>query len=661
MKHKRITLLAALLFSYVVFVPQVKAYIDPATTTYVIQIISALVITLGVTIGMFFTRLRLSILNLYVRISGFFVQLFSKKKGDRSVAPVAQRDARTVVSADKKRHRTDTVLPGRERLSLSLILGGAFSFTFVLFGIYELFMLNTESFLYPLGQIIPVTLLMTVLVFTIVAGILFIVPRRAFGVLASLVFGVLLAGYVQGNFLNGVLGQLTGDSIAWEAHGGDFLINRLIWALLLSIPFLVRRISVKAWHRLLKGVSALLIVIQFISMLILYQPYTPANEDEGFVLTTKNIYETAADKNVIVIVLDRLDNRYIESVLAEDPAFFDRLDGFTRFTNNMSLYSQTFPSVANMFSGKLHMFERANRDYLKDAWADASFLPGLYDAGYTINLYMEQGYTYSEPKDLKAFTDNVIHGEIRVLPFDAASQFMRLSALRYAPLGAKPFFWTTTERFAQLVSTEAEISPYITDDVAFYDGLKEQTLDVSGRDKQFTYLHLRGPHAPYEMNERAERVTSDQSGSIIQTKGSFHIVYEYLDQLRALGLYKDSTIVITGDHGSRKDDRNPLDRAIVTGLFVKPAGYEGEPLATNDAPVSSDNLRPFIYEQAGLDHATLGPTYFEVAKDSKQVRYLYHRLIASEGLPSRLLIYEIKGDANSFSNWTLKETRVLKH
>ena len=159
MKHKRITLLAALLFSYVVFVPQVKAYIDPATTTYVIQIISALVITLGVTIGIFFTRLRLSILNLYVRISGFFVQLFSKKKGDRSVAPVAQRDARTVVSADKKRHRTDTVLPGRERLSLSLILGGAFSFTFVLFGIYELFMLNTESFLYPLGQIIPVTLL----------------------------------------------------------------------------------------------------------------------------------------------------------------------------------------------------------------------------------------------------------------------------------------------------------------------------------------------------------------------------------------------------------------------------------------------------------------------------------------------------------------------
>jgi len=138
-------------------------------------------------------------------------------------------------------------------------------------------------------------------------------------------------------------------------------------------------------------------------------------------------------------------------------------------------------------------------------------------------------------------------------------------------------------------------------------------------------------------------------------------VYEYLDQLKRLGLYKNSTIVITGDHGSRRDDINPLESAIVTGLFVKPAGRAGEPLAFNSAPVSSDNLRPFIYEQAGLPYASLGKTYFEVPQNAENARYLYHRLKKTDKNPSRLLIYEIKGDANRFENWTLIEDRVIEY
>lgn len=49
----------------------IRCYIDPATTTYLIQMISAVVITLGVTIGLLFSRLRMSLMNVYVRLSGF--------------------------------------------------------------------------------------------------------------------------------------------------------------------------------------------------------------------------------------------------------------------------------------------------------------------------------------------------------------------------------------------------------------------------------------------------------------------------------------------------------------------------------------------------------------------------------------------------------------
>jgi len=47
----------------------------------------------------------------------------------------------------------------------------------------------------------------------------------------------------------------------------------------------------------------------------------------------------------------------------------------------------------------------------------------------------------------------------------------------------------------------------------------------------------------------------------------FHIVYEYLDQLKQLGMYENSTIIIFGDHGARKNDTKPLEHAIVTAPF----------------------------------------------------------------------------------------------
>ena len=48
----------------------IRCYIDPATTTYLIQMVSAVVITLGVTIGLLFSRSHVS-MNVYVRLSGF--------------------------------------------------------------------------------------------------------------------------------------------------------------------------------------------------------------------------------------------------------------------------------------------------------------------------------------------------------------------------------------------------------------------------------------------------------------------------------------------------------------------------------------------------------------------------------------------------------------
>lgn len=646
-----------------VFTTPVYAYIDPATTTYVIQIVTAIVITLSVTIGVFFTKLRLSLLTYYARFSGFMIRLFSgnKEKKPSVQTRIPPETDRYPSSGESHSQRFGQSF--RERLFLSASVGGAFSFTFVLFGIYEIFILNIHSFIFPFKLIFWPVVLTSLVIFFILSGLCLLLRGRFFDNSISLLFGVVLAGYVQGNFLNRGLGALTGDQIDWSARSGSFVINTIIWIAIMAIPLILMRKKRKAWSFTVKALSGLLIVVQSISMIALRKPsFVPLSQQDKY-LSTQGIYEVSDQRNIIVIVLDRLDNRYIQCVKEDDPHFFDRLDGFTQFTDNMSLYSQTFPSVANMFSGRLHLFERPQSEYLRDVWSNSAFLPRLRDDRFAVRLYMEQGYTFDKASDLAKIAENIAESQIKIHRIPAIGQFLRLTAFRYAPLGAKPFFWTSTDRFSQLVSMEAVSSqpPYITNDLYFYEQLKEQKLRRGTQEKQFIYLHLQGPHAPYVMNERAEPVPSEKSGSTIQTKGSFHIVYEYLDQLKRLGLYKNSTIVITGDHGSRRDDINPLESAIVTGLFVKPAGRAGEPLAFNSAPVSSDNLRPFIYEQAGLPYASLGKTYFEVPQNAENARYLYHRLKKTDKNPSRLLIYEIKGDANRFENWTLIEDRVIEY
>lgn len=632
----------------------IRCYIDPATTTYLIQMISAVVITLGVTIGLLFSRLRMSLMNVYVRLSGFFVRLFTKRKDKMKVTDPLWKVSEPPIKQPLRIDRSSFLFKEdrlfKNRLLTVFLVSTAFSFTFIFFSVYEVIALNADSIPFVFAQIAVTVTLTFVIVLLAIGGILMIFRGRVFDVFVSLVFGAVFTGYIQANFLNGSLGSLTGDTIIWHEHANNMIANSLISIMLFAIPLVLRILGRKLWTVTLRALSGLLIVIQLIALLSL-STNTATQKDKTGYLSVSGLYDVAPKHNIVILLLDRLDNRYIENILRENPHYFDRLDGFTRFTNNMSLYSQTFPSVPNMFTGRDHFFDRSTASYMKDAWQTSMFLPNLKDSGYAITLYMDKGYTYSDIDNLRHTVQNAIHLELKVDQRRAMKEVLTLSAYRYAPYALKPYFWTSSDRFSNLVYTPSEQEPYITDDVQFFNQLVQNGLTVEGEGARLNYIHLQGSHAPYHMDAMAQPITTEKSNAVEQTKGSFYIVYHYLAALKKLGKYKDSTIIITGDHGARKDDRLPLDQPIVTALFVKPRGSDGTTLTVNRAPVTTDNFRAFIYEEAGLPYESLGRSYFEVPETEINARYLCHRLYSKP--KNRMLIYEIIGDANDFSNWKL--------
>lgn len=369
MTRKNIANIFLILSLLLLFVMPSQAYIDPATTTYIIQIISALLITLSVSIGIFFGRIRRFFSNIRVRLLAFKFKLFSKK--EKNVYTGQRRRNFTYAAVPqpvgKWKYLWEDSRPFKEKCIISILVGTAIPFVFILFGIYDLFTTNQNDFLFPFTAILGPLIAITIVCAVILTGILLLLKGRIFNIAASLLFAVLLAGYIQGTFLNISLGELTGDAIPWERYTSHVLLNLILWIIIIAAPLILLYCSQKAWSFLIKFVSGILIGVQILSMVFMAASSSPAPMRDDMYMSNEGIYELAQGNNVVIFILDRLDNRYVEEVLQDDPQYFDRLDGFVRFTNNMSNYSQTFPSVANMLTGQHHFFNRPENDFLREA------------------------------------------------------------------------------------------------------------------------------------------------------------------------------------------------------------------------------------------------------------------------------------------------------
>ncbi|MDL2225442.1 sulfatase-like hydrolase/transferase [Eubacteriales bacterium OttesenSCG-928-M02] len=549
----------------------------------------------------------------------------------------------------------------KERLGLGALVSFGVSFTFLIFGILDLYLGNSSILHFSIWDILWPTLLAGLAVFLVLTGIGVLCKGRLFDFWVSLLLGILLAGYLQGTFLNIGLGQMTGDVVPWEDYTMHAVWNTLLWVALVSLPFLIRYFSKHIWKRVAILLPVFIIGMQLAALISgLFSGNIAGIRMEDRYLSTKGRFLVSEEENIIVFILDRLDGKYIDQVQEVDPTFFDDLDGFTYYGNHTSLYCRTFPSIPYMLTGAVSYYEEPAADYFTDAYGNGTFLKTLKENGYATKLYMSQGYTYSDISQLEGIADNIVQGKQQVENWAIFGKMLRFSAYRYVPHGLKANFWFPPSTFDTVADFSEETRRHVVNDPEFYESLCEKKLASTQTGKNFAFYHLQGSHAPYEMNEYAQAVQSHETSLLQQTMGSFQTVYEYIDQLKALGLYEDATIIITGDHG-KSDDYTPLNMYKTTALFVKEKGKSGGSLAYSDAPVSHDNFQATILKSAGIEAEGYGKAVFEVQEGENVLRrFLYRVDKRTNQKESYLEEFEIDGDARDFENWKkLRETKML--
>ena len=650
------------------------AYIDPATTTYIIQIITALVVTVGVSLSIFLYRFKMISSKLKYSLYGLFSR---REKSSTQVRDVKQAEyslpAFAIAGTPEPPSKEDMevlgeptdmnfvelntrsrITPGdrnyKGRIKAAIPVTLAICLSFILFGCLDLVAQNAQDMPFRIVEAVPVVLLFFTVVFVVLLFIVSLFRGRLYEIILSLGISLLIAGYIQGNFLNMGLGELTGDQIIWSLFFNKMIISTIVWLAIFIAVFLLYRFAKSAWRGAMVFVPILLILIQGVALVSVLNvgvenyggPTGTLWNASSETLSVSGIDQASANKNAIIFVLDRLDEVYIEEIQEIDPTFFDKLDGFTKFEDNISYYVSTFPSVTSMLTGHRHFFDVPPTDYFDYAWANAAMMKEMSARDVDIRLFMSQGYAYDKIGQLEGIADNILMPIYDLDERIVLVKLLKLSGFRYAPMPLKRLFWISPTEFSDCVILTAEASPYLTNDFSFYRMLQSERIKATDTSASFRYYHLLGAHDPITMDENI--MQSNTSTPARQGMGAFKIVYEYLDQLKELGLYDDATIIITGDHGLLHGD--DVYRPALTGLFVKPSGSYGKPLEYNEAPVCPDELMATIMQGLFGDSGDYGPTYFDIKEGDAVTREYI----------SDLKYYRIDGDGRDFSNWTFLET-----
>lgn len=527
-------------------------------------------------------------------------------------------------------------------------------FTVLFFGPVEITASSADSLVFGLADTALVTGIFSFAVVIVSSFLLAALRGRIFNYTASVIFAATLGSYIQGNFLSGRMGALTGDAIAWQEYTGAMLGNLAVWVIVLLAVFFLLYLNKKIWTNALQLISCLLVVMQLAGLgSILASQQNGETPEKEVYLSDREITDFSKNKNVLVFLLDRLDYDYIEQVLAQDPGFFDRLDGFTSYTNAIAEFARTRPGASFMLSGfEEGAYRMPAEEYFEKQWTAGgrNLLADLNAAGFTVDLYGDTLGMIGSGQGFEQYVSNLSTVEEKLNYVRLLKNVLNLSFYRYAPQVMRPFFWCYTDDVNRGLYPES--GRYEIDEAKYAPRFSQLQLTDQ---KYFKFYHFNGPHPPYTLNEDGTRTAGTETDAVRQTKGCFRILYGIFDQMKAEGIYEDSTILILADHGSAVSDHEPVTKATTIGLFYKPAGASGEKLAYSGAPVSHKNIPATVMKAAGADYAAYGTPLDEVAEDAQVVRHFYKSVMAGDH-ENEVYVYDITGDARVFENWKVSHT-----
>ena len=657
------------------------AYIDPSVMTYTIQAVAGVAVALSAVAGVALRRGR----KVFMRILD--IDEDSKKEfepdvhrvGEAAVAGENAAEQTPPAEAEQPaKNRKAAYKPSwKERLVYGVIAAFFFVFTIYFVAPLEIVAGASNDLVYSMGDVWWTLLLPDLGIIVGITLILTLLRGRAFQIALVVVFAVGLCAYVQALFLNVGLPAADGATIIWADHMPMQIISTIVWLAIIAGLVVFGVLKGRRAQGVVAIAAAFLIIVQGIGLASL--ALTPADNGQSeaanakVVMTEDQLFTVNPNHNVIVFVLDTFDTAYLKRIERDfNPNILDGLTGFTNYENATSAMIPTRFAIPEMMTGQMPSFDEPFSVYTQERYARSDFLDKIYDANYSIGLYTDSlRISTLSQEEQYGITSKTVN--MHPLPnsminyWGCVYSLYQMGQYRDVLWPFKWAFWYYTDEINRsLVLGDEATAPdetiYLIDDVRYCNRLCEfgLTLEEGNYDGAYRFIHLLGSHYPFSYDEEANFIGDDQSNVFRQTQGAMHIVYTYIDQLKKLGVYENTTIIVTADHGYWTIVLEPIEETSTPIMFVKPeqsAELDAQPIITDEKPVSHLDLQATVLDAIGLDWSEYssrdewaGYSMFGYI-DPNRIRYYLTTDSEPDLTEVQFREYRIDGNALDWNNW----------
>lgn len=520
----------------------------------------------------------------------------------------------------------------KEKWIAALLLTLLIVVTYGIRGPIEIYAGNAGEFLFALEDFIFPMLIVQAVVLIATSFLLALLSDVPFRFMSMILMWIGISSWIQDVFLNTKLIEVNGGPMDWESLSLYSKTNLLVWIGLFVGVLIICIRTKKSWFSVSNLVAGALCAVQLTAVvsLLFTMPGHQAVEIEKQ-LSGERQMELASDENVIVFIMDTVGVNAIKKMMDEYPENKEIVKDFVFYDNACSDYEPTFPSLTHLLTGQELEFGGNASDWLQNAWGSEQsnyFFQQLKDAGYTCHLYSSVGeikYIFGGAENLMNKFDNVQEVEMQIDMVDLLQKLLKLSAYRCVPYMCKPFFEVLTLDFNDVVSMVNVAAPSFTNQ-DFYQRLTSDRLSANLEiDKLFYVNHILGAHPPWQTSANVSFI--EETTELNTVRGLFVMLQEYLDQMKALGIYDSANIIVMSDHGAWGwDDIAPM-------FFLKRSGETHSSMCINSSPVSYQDFQATILELIGKHDGSLGTSIFDWKPGQERRRVLY-RTNANNNVPS---------------------------
>jgi hypothetical protein len=465
-------------------------------------------------------------------------------------------------------------------------------FTFFVFGPADLYFGNAQELWFSMSDIIPVIFITGIMFFLVLNGICFVLPEKLKDFFAALIWGVGIAFYIQGNFIQIRYGVLDGQEIDWSNYFAYGVINTIVWAVCIITPLKICAIKRNNLKRIIAFSSCIIIAVQLVTLVFL--GITNDTDKRRIVTTGEGIYTLSKKKNIVVFILDTFDMQYMNILLQDDPALSHQFEGFTYYDNTVGMYSYTKAAIPFLLTGIKYLNEIPYNKYLNNAFKETKFYNILAKNNYNAGIYTDSTYLDKSPTNI---IENIGSTDVTINNhFNFLIKLYQLTATKYFPHILKRMIWIYSSEFDKYRKTTTVKSPlYRIDDVYFNQKLLETGLEYGSDKNIFRFYHLKGAHPPYTYRRTYERNIEENKDGVSkywteQARGALQIVINYITQLKKDNRYNDTLMLIMADHGGGTTyNHAPL-------LMVKDWDSTFA-FSVSSIPISYDNIIPMLEER----------------------------------------------------------------